>query len=250
MSAKALVANWKMHLVDNIKESFIDPVMNSFPFDKAQAVICAPYISVPLMNQYVDQSKIQLGVQNISQHDKGAYTGEVSAQMAVSVGAKYTIVGHSERRAYFFEDDDLVYHKSLKAQGLGLTPIICIGENLDQREAGLVEDVITKQLALVLAGLNSGEFKCDFYLAYEPIWAIGTGVVATVEQIAQTHGFIRSKLESCHKDLAADVKILYGGSLKPGNASEILALEDVDGGLIGGASLSAEDYLAIAATVK
>jgi triosephosphate isomerase (TIM) len=250
MKTKALVANWKMHLVENIKEGFIDPVMNNFPFDKAQAVICAPYISVPLMNQYLDQAKIQLGVQSISEHDKGAYTGEVSAQMAVSAGAKYTIVGHSERRAYFFEDDNLVYQKALKAQELGLTPIVCIGENLDQREADLVEDVLTKQLALVLAGLISGEFKYDFYLAYEPIWAIGTGVVATVEQIAQAHGLIRSKLESCHKDLAADVKILYGGSLKPGNAAEILVLDDVDGGLIGGASLNAEDYLAIAATVK
>ena len=250
MKMKSLVANWKMHLVEDIKDSFIEPVMNSFPFDKAESVICAPYLSVPLMSQYVDQSKIKLGVQNISEHDKGAYTGEVSAQMVSSVGAKYTIVGHSERRAYFFEDDDLVYKKALKAQESGLIPVICIGENLDQRESGLVEDVITEQMALLLQGLESGKFKYDFYLAYEPIWAIGTGVVATVEQIAQAHGIIRSKLSSCHKDLAQGVKILYGGSLKPGNASEILSLDDVDGGLIGGASLSVDDYLAIAATIK
>ena len=155
MKMKSLVANWKMHLVEDIKDSFIEPVMNSFPFDKAESVICAPYLSVPLMSQYVDQSKIKLGVQNISDHDKGAYTGEVSAQMVSSVGAKYTIVGHSERRDYFFEDDNLVYKKALKAQESGLIPVICIGENLDQRESGLVEDVITEQMALLLQGLES-----------------------------------------------------------------------------------------------
>jgi triosephosphate isomerase (TIM) len=246
---KSLVANWKMNIVDDIESSFINPVMENFPFDKAESVICAPYPFVPLMNQYVDQNKIKLGVQNISKRDSGAYTGEVSAQMAVFSGAKYTIIGHSERREYFKEGDNLVYEKSLKAQELSLTPIICVGENLQQRENNQVEEIITKQLSLVISGLISGDLKPDLYIAYEPIWAIGTGVVATADQISQAHSLIRLQLESWHKELAGNVKILYGGSLKPGNASDILSLKDVDGGLIGGASLKAADYLAIADTI-
>ena len=249
MKLISLVANWKMNIVDNIEAQFITPIMDSFPFDKAESVVCAPAVIMPLMTSYVNQDKIKLGLQNISEHDSGAYTGEISAKMASCVGAKYVIVGHSERREYFNEDDKLVYEKSLKAQQEGLKPIICIGENLEQREAGNVENIISNQLSLIINGLKSGELKPDLYIAYEPIWAIGTGVVASVEQISETHAFIRSQLESWHKELAQNIKILYGGSLKPGNASGILSLADVDGGLIGGASLKADDYLAIADTL-
>jgi len=249
MKLISLVANWKMNMVENIESQFITPIMNSFPFDKAESVICAPSVFMPLMASYVNQDKIKLGLQNISEHESGAYTGEISAKMASSVGAKYVIVSHSERREYFNEDDKLVYAKSLKAQQEGLKPIICIGENLEQREAGNIENIISNQLSLIINGLKSGELKPDLYIAYEPIWAIGTGVVASVEQISETHAFIRSQLESWHKELAQNIKILYGGSLKPGNASGILSLADVDGGLIGGASLKADDYLAIADTL-
>ena len=250
---KALFANWKMNIVDNMAAGFIDRVLMDFPFDKAESVICAPHTVLPVINNYLKNNgsvdKIKLGAQNISEHDSGAYTGETSAQMVVDAGAKYVILGHSERRQYFLESDDLVYKKALKVQSLGLNPIVCIGENLKEREAGSVENVIVKQLSLVLEGLKSGELKKNLYIAYEPIWAIGTGVVATEEQISEAHSLIRNQLEAWHKDLAKYIKILYGGSLKPGNASNILSLDNVDGGLIGGASLKADDYLAIAAAV-
>lgn len=260
---KSLVANWKMNWVDSVEQNFIKPVEHEFPFEKAQCVICPPSIMMPMLNHCIaDKTKISLGLQNISQFESGAYTGEISAKMAVAVGAKFVIVGHSERRQYFAEHDAQIYNKAIQAQKNGLTPIICIGENLEQRQTGQLEAVLEQQLELIVENLSGnieirGEagsvrdrLTDNFYIAYEPVWAIGTGQVATVAEISQTHGFIREILSRVGSvagtNLAKKIKILYGGSLKPDNAKEILALDNVDGGLIGGASLSAKDYLAIA----
>jgi triosephosphate isomerase len=192
-----------------------------------------------------DGNGVAFGAQDVSAHDKGAYTGEVAAAMLADVGARYTLVGHSERRQYHAESSELVARKFAAAQAAGLVPILCVGESLEEREAGRTEDVIAAQLSPVLALAGVAAFA-NAVVAYEPVWAIGTGRTASPEQAQAVHAFIRSQIAALDARIADSLPLLYGGSVKPDNAASLFAQADVDGGLIGGASLAAADFLAIA----
>jgi triosephosphate isomerase len=201
-----------------------------------------PYIA-DLASQPANRG-IAFGAQDVSEHASGAYTGEVSAAMLKDIGCTFVLAGHSERRQYHAESDDLVARKFVAAQGAGLVPILCVGETLDERDGGATESVIARQLDAVVARAGIGAFATAV-LAYEPVWAIGTGRTATPEQAGAVHRFIRDKLAALDGRIAGSLRILYGGSVKPSNAAELFGQPDVDGGLIGGASLVAEDFLAI-----
>lgn len=203
--------------------------------------VCVPAPYLSQTQALLSGSIVAWGVQDISSHTDGAYTGEVSAEMAVDFGSTYAIVGHSERRAYHGEQSDLVALKAQRALEAGLTPIVCVGETAEQHDAGLAEETVGTQLDAVLA-LLSDERAARIVVAYEPVWAIGTGKSATAEQAQQIHAFLRSRLAGKG---AADVPVLYGGSVKPDNAADMFEQADIDGGLIGGAALHADDFLGI-----
>lgn len=242
MRFKLIIANWKM----NGSFQFLDEILKNFGVETQfggtdQVVICPPYIYLPEMSNRLVKSPIQLGAQNLSDYSEGAYTGEISAEMLLDTGCNYVIVGHSERRALFNESNDLVARKAERAIKAGLTAVVCVGETLEQRQQGVTEQIIAEQLAPVLAILGLEANSDKLVIAYEPVWAIGTGETATPEQAQNVHAFIRAQLGQGLKD----VPLLYGGSVKPGNAAELFAEKDIDGGLIGGASLVAEDFLSI-----
>jgi triosephosphate isomerase (TIM) len=229
MARVRLVAgNWKMHGSRGSIAALLDELAKANPQGSA---VCAPFPYLAQVAERLRGSAIAWGAQNVSEHAQGAYTGEVSAAMLAEFGCRYAIVGHSERRQLYGETDAQVAAKFAAAKKGGLTPILCVGETLAEREAGRTEEVVGRQLAAV-------QFE-QAVLAYEPVWAIGTGKVASPEQAQAVHAFLR-------KRVAADTPILYGGSVKPDNAAAIFAMPDVDGGLIGGASLVAKDFLAIA----
>ena len=231
MARTRLVAgNWKMHGSRSANRALLDAILKGFAKGDAQCAVCPPFPYLGDVAERLRGTPIAWGAQNISEHAQGAYTGEVSAVMLAEFGCRYVIVGHSERRHIFGETDAQVAAKFAQARSAGLTPILCVGETLAEREAGRTEEVVARQLDAV-------KFS-DAVLAYEPVWAIGTGRNATPEQAQAVHAFLRGKLN-------ADVSILYGGSVKAQNAAAIFAMPDVDGGLIGGASLVAEDFLAI-----
>lgn len=246
MRAKLVAGNWKMHgslaanltLLTRIKEA-------------AAAFKCASAVCVPF--PYLDQARTALagtqlawGAQNVSEHAQGAYTGEVSAAMLVEFGCRYVLVGHSERRALYGESDAIVVAKFAAAQRAGLIPILCVGETLAERDSGVTAAVVTRQLGAVIN--DSGVAALSHaVLAYEPVWAIGTGKTASPQQAQEVHALIRARIGQSAAAVAEGVQILYGGSVKPGNARELFAMPDIDGGLIGGASLVAEDFLAICA---
>ena len=210
----------------------------------ALLIIAPPYTHLSRVNDLIDN--VKLAAQNCASEESGAYTGEVSPDMLKSSGVEYVIIGHSERRSFYHEDDELLNKKAKLAISKGLKPIFCCGEVLEEREQGRHKDVIREQLSVGLAGLGKEDIN-KVVIAYEPVWAIGTGVVATPDQAQEMHKFIRDLLvELFDQEVAANMTILYGGSCKPSNASELFANPDVDGGLIGGASLKAEDFLAIA----
>lgn len=211
---------------------------------KAQAAVCVP---APYLQQCADTlagSELDWGAQDVSIHASGAYTGEVAASMLTDFGCRYVIVGHSERRAYHGETDQQVAQKALAALNAGLTPIVCVGETLDQREAGQTNVVVNKQLSAVLE-LLEGDAAERIVVAYEPVWAIGTGKTATPAMAQEVHAQLRGQLRERSAQAAEKVAILYGGSMKPDNAAELMAQADIDGGLIGGAALKAADFLAI-----
>lgn len=213
--------------------------------NSVEVVLCPPFTNLSAVAEEVKDSIIGLGGQNIYWEDSGAYTGEISADMLKSVGCEYVILGHSERRQYFGETEETVNKKVKKALETGLTPIICVGELLEQRKAGKTESVIGKQVKGCFDGLSKSDAE-KTVVAYEPVWAIGTGVVATPQQAQDVHKFIRDLLvELYDEELASGLRIQYGGSMKPGNAAELLAQPDIDGGLIGGASLDPESFLGI-----
>ncbi|MDO8706575.1 MAG: triose-phosphate isomerase [Sulfuricaulis sp.] len=243
---RPLVAgNWKMNgsraesatLVSAIKQGMSTVA-------KAEAAVCPPFILVPLAAEMLAGSAVAWGGQNLSVHKSGAYTGEVSGPMLKDYGCTYVIVGHSERRAYYGEDDVLVADKYAAAQAVGLIPILCVGETLQEREASHTETVVARQLDAVINKHGIGSFK-NAVIAYEPVWAIGTGKTATPQQAQDVHRFIRGRLAASDKAVAENMRILYGGSMKGSNAKELLAQPDIDGGLIGGASLQAEEFLTI-----
>jgi triosephosphate isomerase len=212
--------------------------------EKAEVAVCAPYVYLSQVADKLSGSAVAWGSQNVNDNESGAFTGEISASMLKDFGCKYVIVGHSERRAIYGETDEDVTKRFQAAQAAGFIPILCVGELLEEREAGTTNEVVARQLDAVIneAGIAA---IANSVIAYEPVWAIGTGKVATPDQAQDVHAMIRSKLADLDADVAARVQILYGGSMKPDNAKELIGMEDIDGGLIGGASLKAEDFLGI-----
>ena len=245
---KYLVAgNWKMHGSSAANAELVDGIVaGKPPPDKVELLVCPPYPYLAGVAGRLGDSGVQLGAQNVSEHAGGAYTGEVAPAMLVDCGCRYAIVGHSERRAIYGESSGQVAAKFASALDGGLKPILCVGETLDDREAGRTEAVVGEQLAAVLERSGIAAFETAV-IAYEPVWAIGTGRTATPDMAQAVHAFIRGVLAARDADIAAGVRILYGGSVKGDNAAGLFGMDDIDGGLIGGASLAAADFLAIAA---
>jgi triosephosphate isomerase (TIM) len=240
---KIIAANWKMNgsleanrlLVEQILAGGIAP-------DGCEVVLCVPSIYLAQLSQMVQGTCLYLGAQDISPHAFGAYTGEVSASMLRDFGVRYALVGHSERRQYHGETDALVAAKTQRALASGITPIVCIGETLAERESGVTQEVVRRQMAAVIH-LN-GHCISEIVVAYEPVWAIGTGLTASPEQAQEVHAILRTQLMAASPK-AASIPLLYGGSMNPNNASQLLAKSDINGGLVGGASLKAADFLSI-----
>ncbi len=240
-----IAGNWKMNMTRPEAVRLATEVLSKYsPTDSVRAAVCPTAVCLESVGAVISGSGIGLGAQNMHAADSGAYTGEVSAAMLKSVGCDYVILGHSERRQYFGETDAGVNGKVHQALSNGLTPIVCVGEQLHEREAKRAEEVVRNQTEGALAGIGLSD-PTTLVVAYEPVWAIGTGVTATPEQAQEMHAFIRSLLVSLLGSVGTSVDILYGGSMKPGNAAELLSQEDVNGGLIGGASLKADQFLAI-----
>lgn len=247
MRKKIVAGNWKMNmdLTEGLKfAETLDTYFKAKPA-KAGVILCTPFIHLAGVSQLVKGGQISVGAQNCAAEASGAFTGEVSAGMIKSTGAKYVIIGHSERRTYYHEDNLLLNKKTVMALSKGLEVIFCCGEVLKERESSIHFDVVKKQVHEGLFNLPAEDFK-KVIIAYEPVWAIGTGLTATPEQAQEMHKFIRDLVkEKYGKEIADNLTIQYGGSVKPSNAAEIFSKPDVDGGLIGGASLKKEDFCAI-----
>lgn len=247
MRSSLIAGNWKMNgnlqsvveLVEGIKAGNAG---------KAELAIFPPAVFLMKVGGMLADSEIALGAQNVCDQEAGAFTGEIAASMLRECGCRYALAGHSERRSLYQETDQLVAARCAMAVASGIIPILCVGETLQEREQGITEDVVARQIDAVinLSGIAS---LGQAIIAYEPVWAIGTGKVATPDQAQEVHAFIRGKLARLNADVAEQVQILYGGSMNPSNAAELLSQADIDGGLIGGASLKADDFLAIAQAV-
>lgn len=241
-----VAGNWKMHNTATESVALVNalkPLLANM--GNVEVAVCPPYTSLVAVKEALEGSSIGLGAQNMHWESSGAYTGEVSAEMLLTAGCTYAILGHSERRQYFSDTDGTVNRKLIAALNAGLTPIVCVGETLDQREAGEVESVVLGQVEAALKGVQAADAP-KVVLAYEPIWAIGTGKTATSAQAEEVHAMIRGRLESLFTGaVAAEIRLQYGGSVKPDNAVELFAQPNIDGGLIGGAALKAEDFAAI-----
>ncbi len=246
MRRMLIAGNWKMNKSVDEAVGLIDEIKAKLPADQGvEVLVCPAFVCLESAKRALQGTSIKLGAQNMYWKDSGAYTGEISADMLVSAGAEYVIIGHSERRQYFGETDESVNLKLKQALAKGLVPIVCIGETLVERESGKTFDVIKSQLKGGLAEISSQQMK-GTVLAYEPVWAIGTGKVATKEQAQEAHAYIRAQLRDLFDRQTADAVIIqYGGSVKPDNAKELLGQPDVDGALIGGASLMSGDFVAI-----
>ena len=245
MRKKIIAGNWKMNYTLLQAQDFIDEIKDSINTTEVDVVICPNEVSLSNIADMIFETNIYLGAQNVFYEDKGAYTGETSADMLLSVGVEYCIVGHSERRQYFNETNEDVNKKIKKLLEKDIKPIFCVGETLEQRNAGELFTFIETQIKEGLNGLEAKYLEKDLVIAYEPIWAIGTGVTATSEQAEEMCKFIRENIEKLYSaKTASKVRILYGGSVKPSNANEILNMEDIDGALVGGASLT-NDFVAI-----
>ncbi len=241
-----VAGNWKMNGDSSANAELVAGILAAVPAsDKVRLLICPPFPYISAVATQIAGSRISLGAQNVSEHPAGAYTGEVAPAMLRDIGCSYVIVGHSERRTLYGETSAQVANKFQVVLDVGLTPILCIGETLEEREAGKTNAVIEEQLDAVLGGSGIGAFR-SAVIAYEPVWAIGTGRTASPEQAQDVHRHIRAVLEKQKGGVAAAVQILYGGSMKGDNAAGLIAMQDIDGGLIGGASLKAADFLAIA----
>jgi triosephosphate isomerase (TIM) len=244
MRKKLVAGNWKMHGSRSMAEGLVHEIVQAKPAD-IDVLVCPPFPYLAALASTYAGSGVGFAAQDVSEHEgQGAYTGEVAAAMVADVGAQWTLVGHSERRQYHHESNEQVARKFAAARAAGLTPILCVGETLQQREAGETETVIARQLQAVLS-LNGIASFDTAVVAYEPVWAIGTGRTATPQQAQDVHAFIRSQLAQGDAMIARLTRLLYGGSVKAANAAELFAQPDVDGGLIGGAALIATDFLAI-----
>ena len=245
MRRKVIAGNWKMNMLPNEAIKFIEEFAPLVKDTKAEVILCVPYIDLFYALLNAQETNIKIGAQNMHFEESGAYTGEVSGKMLKSIGVEYVIIGHSERRQYFSETDETVNKKIKAAFEYGLKPIVCVGENLEQREKGVTEEIITKQTELALDGLSKDQVK-NTIIAYEPIWAIGTGKTATSEDANNSVKAIREKIAKLYgKEVAEEVIIQYGGSVKSSNAAELFSTSDIDGGLVGGASLKPEEFAKI-----
>ncbi len=245
MRQPLVAGNWKMNgSLESIKGLVEGVKAGMGSVTTAEMAMCPSFVYIPQVAAMLEGSPISLGAQDVNDQESGAHTGEIAPNMLTDIGCKYAIVGHSERRAIYGETDAFTASKFAAARKAGLVPILCVGETLEEREQGITEQVVARQLDAVIelegiAGIG------DSVIAYEPVWAIGTGKTATPDQAQEVHAFIRGKLAVLDTDVAEKVRILYGGSMNPGNAAELLAMADIDGGLIGGASLKPDDFLAI-----
>lgn len=247
MRKKIIAGNWKMHKDLNESQNLISRLSNGLVKEefKCDVIICPPFTSLGEAGSLIKNTKIKLGAQNMHFEDKGAFTGEISAAMLKSVGCEFVILGHSERRAIFGETDEIINKKIKKALGAGLKPIFCIGETLQERESGIMKEVIKRQVTEGLQQVSKSEME-KIIVAYEPVWAIGTGVTATPEQAQEVHVFVRGLVsEIFGSDTAENLIIQYGGSVKPDNANELLSQNDIDGALVGGACLEADSFIGI-----
>jgi triosephosphate isomerase (TIM) len=244
MRRKLIAGNWKMNGSASANAALLNEIRAGVGRPNCGVAVCVPAPYLAQCKELVTGSPVALGAQDVSQHEAGAYTGEVSAAMLADFGCEYVIVGHSERRINHGETDQLVAAKALRALQAGLIPIVCVGETLRQRESGETGAIVAAQTDAVLTVLDSVQMS-RLVIAYEPVWAIGTGRTATPEMAQEVHALLRSRLAAKDERAAQSIRILYGGSMKPDNARELLAMPDIDGGLIGGASLKAGDFLAI-----
>ncbi len=240
-----IAGNWKMHKDrDRALALAADIIEKSGEEKKVDIAIFPPSVFLHSISDLAENSVVTVGAQNMHSEIEGAFTGEISSKMVLTSGGRMVILGHSERRHVFGETNDLICSKVKRAISDGLIPVLCIGEKLEEREAGKTEAVLSEQLSRSLDGVDIGSAE-ECILAYEPVWAIGTGVVATPEQAQDAHAFVRGWIREKYGDIADSIRVLYGGSVKPDNAESLLNLEDVDGALIGGASLSAESFCGI-----
>lgn len=246
---KLVAANWKMNASVAANTAWLDAFRAGLGEPVCDIVVCAPYPYLLQVAAGLGSRGAESGAQDLSAHKDGAYTGEVAGEMLVDVGARWVIVGHSERRAMHGEGNELVADKVARALEAGLRPIVCVGETLAEREAGRTFEVVGAQLAEVLKRVGAAGLAVGA-VAYEPVWAIGTGRTASPEQAQEVHAQLRAQVSEADASTAAELRILYGGSVKPGNAAELFAQPDIDGGLIGGASLVAGDFLSICAAAR
>ena len=245
MRRKVIAGNWKMNMLPNEAINFIQQLEPLVKDTKNEVILCVPFTDLFYALLHVQGTNIKIGAQNMHWEEKGAFTGEVSAQMLKSIGTEYVIIGHSERRQYFAETDETVNKKVKSALAVGLKPIVCVGETLEQRENGKTESIVTNQIEKALEGIESKNLE-NIIIAYEPIWAIGTGKTATKEEANETIAQIRKKISELYGQNEADgVIIQYGGSVKSSNAKELFEMSDIDGGLVGGASLKADEFAKI-----
>jgi triosephosphate isomerase (TIM) len=246
MRRKLIAANWKMYKTPDDARAFVRdflPLVSNHTRD--DIVLCPPYVSIPATLEALKGTRIEVGAQNMHWEKQGAFTGEISAGMLTCIGCQQVIIGHSERRQYFGETDDGVNRKLRGAIADGLKAIVCVGELNEEREAGVTEEVLRRQVGYALREI-AGEDAASFSIAYEPVWAIGTGKTATPEIASEAHYFIRGEVaKAIGKDAAKGLRILYGGSVKPDNAHALMSQEEIDGGLVGGASLDPKSFAAI-----
>ncbi len=245
MRKKIIAGNWKMNYCVNKAEEFVSQIKDTINTDEVDVVICPNFVSLDRISDLIDGTNIKLGAQNVFYEDKGAYTGETSVNMLAAVGVNYCIVGHSERRQYFNETNEIVNKKAKKLLEKDISPIVCVGETLEEREESKMFEVVEKQVKESLNEIDKNSIENKVVIAYEPIWAIGTGKTATAEQANEMCKYIRDVISKMYdEDTAQKVRIQYGGSVKPSNANEILNMSDIDGALVGGASLT-NDFVAI-----
>lgn len=244
MRRKLVAGNWKMHGSLQQNALLLDSIVANLAGLTCEIVVCPPYPYLGQVRGLVDGSVILLGGQSTSEHDGGAFTGEVSAPMLADLGCSHVLVGHSERRTFFGESDTLVAAKFEAVLRAGMTPVLCVGESLEERQAGVTEEVVARQVRAVIDRVGIMAIA-DSVLAYEPVWAIGTGMTASPMQAQVVHAAIRTLVAAGDASVAKGLRILYGGSVKPQNAKELFGQADIDGGLIGGAALVADDFLAI-----
>ena len=238
-----IAGNWKMHKTVGEAQEFARAIREYKPAGDVGMVICAPFTALPALVEELKGSAVKVGAQNMHHEASGAYTGEVSPGMLTDVGVNYVIIGHSERREYFAETDETVNQKVKAAFANGLLPIVCVGENLEQRESGQTKEFVREQVIRAVEGLSSEQAK-QLVIAYEPIWAIGTGKSSSADDAQDVIGFIRSTVEDAFdSQVSSQVRIQYGGSVKPENIASYMAQPDIDGALVGGASLAADSYL-------